>query len=81
MFGNRINLDEIEQLLKSDAMDCACTGTDDNLLVYITDSLIDVNDLKKYISIKLKIHYSVISIFYIKDIPKNTSGKINYQLL
>jgi acyl-coenzyme A synthetase/AMP-(fatty) acid ligase len=81
LFGNRTNLDEIEQLLKSDAIDCACKGTDDNLLVYITDSLIDINDLKKNISIKLKIHHSVINILYIEDIPKNTSGKINYQLL
>lgn len=81
LFGNRTNLDEIEQLLKSDNIDCACTGTDDNLLVYITDSLIDINDLKKKISIILKIHHSVINILYIEDIPKNTSGKINYQLL
>lgn len=81
LFGNRINLDEIEQLLKSEAIDCACTGTDDNLLVYITDSLIDLNDLKKNISIKLKVHHSVINILFIEDIPKNASGKINYQLL
>lgn len=81
MFGNRTNLDEIEQLLKSDSIDCACAGSDDNLLVYITDDTIDINDLRKKISTKLKIHHSVINIKYIVDIPKNTSGKINYKLL
>ena len=81
LFGNRTNLDEIEQLLKSDSIDCACAGSDDNLLVYITDDTIDINDLRKNISTKLKIHHSVINIKYIVDIPKNTSGKINYQLL
>jgi len=81
LFGNRTNLDEIEQLLKSDSIDCACAGSDDNLVVYITDYKIDINDLKKNISTKLKIHHSVINIKYIVDIPKNTSGKINYQLL
>lgn len=81
LFGNRTNLDEIEQFIKSDNIDCACTGTDDNLLVYVSDSSIDITDLKKNISSKLKIHHSVINIKYIEDIPKNTSGKINYQLL
>jgi long-chain acyl-CoA synthetase len=81
LFGNRTNLDEIEQLLKSDSIDCACAGSDDNLLVYITDDTIDINDLRKKISTKLKIHHSVINIKYIVDIPKNTSGKINYKLL
>ncbi len=81
LFGNRTNLDEIEQLLKSDSIDCACTGKDDNLLVYITDSTIDLNELKKNISTKIKIHHSVITIIFIEEIPKNSSGKINYQLL
>lgn len=81
LFGNRTNLDDIEQFIKLDNIDCACSGTDDNLIVYITDSSIDIIELKKYISVKLKIHHSVIKIKYIDDIPKNTSGKINYQLL
>ena len=31
IFGNRINLDEIEQLLKTITLDCACTGNDSYL--------------------------------------------------
>jgi long-chain acyl-CoA synthetase len=81
LFGNRTNLDEIEQLLKSESIDCACTGKDDDLLVYISDSTIDLNELKKNISAKIKIHHSVITIIFIEEIPKNSSGKINYQLL
>ncbi len=81
LFGNRTNLDEIEQLLKSDSIDCACVGSDDILRVYIIDSTIDLNELKKKISTKIKIHHSVINIIFIEEIPKNSSGKINYQLL
>lgn len=81
LFGNRINLDEVEQLIKSDFIECACIGFDDNLIVYITDNTLDAYDLKKYISTRLKIHSSAINIRYIEIIPKTLSGKINYQLL
>ena len=37
IFGNRVNLDDIEMLLKINVTECACTGIDDLLHVYIKD--------------------------------------------
>ena len=35
--GKRINIDEVEQIIKSVIQDCACTGQDDKMLIYISD--------------------------------------------
>ena len=42
IYGKRINLDEIERLVKADypEIDVAATGEDDHLVVYITDEAI-----------------------------------------
>ena len=38
LFGMRIGLDECEQIIKAKySVDCACVGTDDKMIVYITD--------------------------------------------
>lgn len=81
IFGNRTNLDEIENILKSDSIDCACVGHDDSLVIFITNKNIDLSSFKKMISTKFKINHSIINIKVINEIPKTTSGKTNYQEL
>lgn len=81
IFGNRINLDEIERIIKEkfENMDCACTGRDDCLIIFIT-----INDecrkaeVKKFLSEKIQLHPSVIYVRFISEIPKNEANKIQY---
>lgn len=80
IFGNRINLDELEHLLLGKGIQAACTGKDNSLLVYITKPEYSVL-VKEYLSKKLGIHYSVYVIKVIEKIPKNPSGKILYSKL
>jgi len=80
LFGNRINLDEMENLLTNIITDCACTGSNDNLSVFITDKT-RVVEIKNFISFKTGIHPSAFSVKYCNEIPKNTVGKINYSML
>lgn len=82
IFGNRVNLDEVERLLKAEFLDveCACSGVDDKLFIYTTnEQLKDV--MKKYISAKTKINPVAIKTYYIKEIPKNEAGKTLYSKL
>jgi len=80
IFGNRINLDRIEEIVKKMTPDCACTGTDDNIIIYLTDP--DIKDeIKNSVSQKSGIHPSAIIVRIIHEIPKNTSGKIQYSQL
>ena len=77
IFGNRVNLDETERLLKDITIECACTGNDDKIIIYTTDNL-KIDKIRDYISSKLGLHHSTFLIKYIESIPKNSSGKTIY---
>ncbi|NLI90697.1 MAG: AMP-binding protein [Peptococcaceae bacterium] len=76
LFGNRINLDETEHLLKEIVEDCACTGEDNHLLIYVTGN--DHNRLLRFISEKTGINPSGFEIRKVDYIPRNEAGKILY---
>lgn len=81
LFGNRINLDQVESLIKEISKDeCACIGDDNCMVVYITNNSI-INQVSDLLLYKLGIHNSVFSIKIINEIPKNLSGKIIYSKL
>jgi acyl-CoA synthetase (AMP-forming)/AMP-acid ligase II len=80
IFGNRISLDELETLLKTSAIDSACVGKDDLLVIYL------LNDdkktiVKELITKKIGIHHSAIDIRVINEFPRNETGKIVYSKL
>jgi acyl-coenzyme A synthetase/AMP-(fatty) acid ligase len=81
IFGNRVNLDEAERLIKT-AFDCecACAGADDKMSVYVTDAGI-IQDVRKFISEKTGLHPSAFDVKAIDAIPKNEAGKIRYHAL
>jgi acyl-coenzyme A synthetase/AMP-(fatty) acid ligase len=80
LFGNRIGLDETEQLLKNIVDECACVGEDDRMLIYITDPAKEA-EVCEYLSTKTGINRKAFSARYITSIPKNTSGKTLYSQL
>jgi len=80
LYGNRINLDETEQILKNIVQDCACIGEDDNMIVFITE-INRTHEVREYISNLTKINQSAFSVQYISEIPKNPSGKTIYSKL
>lgn len=82
MFGKRVNLDEIDRLMKArfDNIDCASDGVDDSMVLFLTDeSLLD--SARKFISEKININLSAIHSVFLAEIPKNSSGKTLYSEL
>lgn len=81
IFGNRIGLDECEQIVK-DAVncECACTGNDNRLIVYITDQD-QVEKAKTALIDAVRLPANVIDIRIIASLPKNEAGKILYSKL
>jgi len=79
IYGNRYSLDEIENHVKSNKVECACIGIDDKLKVFITN--IDYKQRVMKVLKKLKIQKSAFKISTIKIIPKNNSGKVLYSKL
>jgi long-chain acyl-CoA synthetase len=80
LYGNRVNLDETERLIKNIIPDVACAGIDDKMVIYITDEKL-IDEVKSFISKKLKINSRAFEIIIIEKIPKNSSGKTIYSKL
>lgn len=80
IWGNRCNLDAIEQLIKPLTTNCACVGKDDRITVFITDPSIS-DDVKNYLSRKTGFNSHAFDVLVIDSIPQKESGKIDYSAL
>ena len=80
LFGNRINLDEAEKVLENLTTGCACTGTDDQMVIYLTEKNRE-NEIRQYIASKMNININAFEVRYIQAIPRNSSGKTIYSQL
>ena len=82
IFGNRVNLDETERIIKGHfgAMDCACGGVDDKMKIFITDDE-QVDAVRSFVAEKTHINFKAFEIVVVPAIPKNASGKTLYSEL
>ncbi len=81
VFGLRLNLDEVEDLLRGEGA-MAVIGGDDRLIVFCeSGQLADFERLKAHLSDKLKIHPVALQFRHVDRLPLNANGKINYQEL
>ena len=86
VYGNRVNLDELNGLIKRkyENIEAVCAGYDDHVYVFIENSggIPDLTDnIIKYLSSKTKLNPSAFTIRKINSIPRNDSGKILYKEL
>ena len=82
IFGNRVNLDETERLIKSkfSQIDCACAGIDDKMDIFITDENYK-SEISKFIAEKTGLNPAAFCVKIISQIPKNEAGKTLYKEL
>lgn len=80
LFGNRVNLDEVEQLLIKSHYSCVCGGTDDCLTIYTTEQE-KSEEILNYISGVMGFHKNAFEVKYMKEIPRTQSGKVDYSAL
>lgn len=79
LFGNRINLQDVEKFLHEKDHDVACAGKDDRLEIYLIDGEETVAvQIKKIVAEYLRISLSGIAVYRIQAFPRNESGKIQY---
>lgn len=81
LFGMRVGLDECEQIIANECQtECACVGTDEKMIVYITDA--DKQQaVKDTLVDKTHIVATSFEIRVITEIPKNEAGKKLYSKL
>ncbi|MDR1603980.1 MAG: AMP-binding protein [Gracilibacteraceae bacterium] len=81
IFGNRVSLDEAEQLVQAAfGTDCACTGQDDHMLVYVLAGA-DGPAVRKFLAEKTGLPPAAFAVQTIGAIPKNEAGKTMYAAL
>ena len=82
IYGNRVNLDETERLIKAHFtdMECACAGIDDHMEIFITNSDIK-NDVINFIADKTGLNRAAFTVNCVNEIPKNEAGKTLYKEL
>ena len=82
LFGMRVGLDECEQIVKAKfpKAECACTGTDEKMTVWITDESLKTQVKEELVS-RLKLVASSFEVRIIPEIPKNEAGKTLYAQL
>jgi acyl-coenzyme A synthetase/AMP-(fatty) acid ligase len=77
IYGNRVNLDASEQIVKAITPDCVCVGKDDKMIVYVTDESV-CSSVRTLLSEKTGLNNRAFEVRSISEIPKNGSGKVQY---
>lgn len=82
MYGNRVNLDEAERMLKAafPGAECACAGRDDRLMIFSTDGA-TLPAMRAWLSEKTGLNLSGFHTAHVEAIPKNDAGKTLYREL
>jgi long-chain acyl-CoA synthetase len=82
LFGNRVNLLDVERLLFDAGYVVACVGQDDRLEIYLpAPSESQALQIKKLVIDTLKVALPGVAVYGIQELPYNESGKIQYSEL
>lgn len=82
IYGNRVNLDEIDRLIKTkfDNIDVASSGVDDHMTIFVTDEKY-VDAVLAFVVEKTRLNAAAFKVVVVPHIPKNDAGKILYKEL
>ena len=81
IYGNRVNLDEIDRMIKGEfSIEAASTGTDDHMYLFVTDESCSDRVLD-FVIRKTRLNPAAFKVIVIDEIPKNDAGKTLYKEL
>ncbi len=81
LYGFRISLDELEQMIKAKfSLDCVCTGDDDKMNIFVTND-IEIQEISKFVVEKTGLFHKAFEVQFIHEIPRNEYGKVIYKAL
>lgn len=82
IYGNRVNLDEIDRMIKAqfDNIECASAGVDDRMYLFVTEEKM-AGPVKDFVVFKTGLNPAAFKTVVLAEIPKNDSGKTLYKEL
>jgi long-chain acyl-CoA synthetase len=78
IYGMRINLQELEDIILNLGFENLCMQEKENMINVFIKNNLELEKLKKYITLVTKIHPSVFVFKIVKDFPLNKNYKISY---
>lgn len=83
IYGNRVNLDEIDRLIHGKFnIESVSSGLDDKMYIFITDKNKNLAaQIKDFAANKTKLNPSAFKVVIIDEFPRSQSGKIMYNEL
>ena len=79
IYGHRVNLDEVEKMIKKYGFENAVVSNDKKIQVFLKKN--DQLKIADILNRELKINKSFLEFIFVKNLPINKSGKINYEKL
>lgn len=81
IYGNRVNLDEIDRMVKTEFdIEMASSGVDDHMYIFLTDSSLS-ESVREFVINKTRLNPAAFKAIVIDEIPKNDAGKTLYKEL
>ena len=82
VYGCRVSLEDVERLVKDafEGIDCAVTGVDNQLKVFVTDAG-KVQEVQRLLVAKMHFNASAFAVKAIDALPRSAAGKIQYAAL
>ena len=77
LFGKRVNMDDVEQLLLREGYECVCAGKDELMKIFVTGNA-NLDIVKRFIVERTGIAASAFNVTQLDTIPRNEAGKILY---
>ncbi|MGN0902585.1 MAG: AMP-binding protein [Succinivibrio sp.] len=82
IFGNRINLEELDEIVREQFPDIefASWGIDDHLYLFVSSQTM-LNPVRDYVVLKTGLNQAAFKAVLLDRLPRNSSGKILYREL
>lgn len=81
IYGNRVNLDEVDRLIKGRfEIEAASAGVDDHMYIFVTEGKY-ADPVRDFVISKTKLNPAAFRVIVIDEIPKNDSGKTLFKEL
>jgi long-chain acyl-CoA synthetase len=82
IFGIRVSLDSIEEIVKKKGWVCAAHGIDDMLVLFVVETpQFNPITFKAEMANILSIHPTAVKIYTLTELPRMNTGKVDYQCL
>ena len=77
VYGNRLNLDEVDELLRSEGYEAVSAGEDNHVKIFAVNG--EAEEIISFLVNKTNLNFHAFEVVKIDSIPRSESGKVLYK--